>query len=512
MDRLSRRDFLKLTSVLAAGTLAHRSLEYFQATDARPNIIIILFDALSAIHMSLYGYPRETTPHMRRFAQRATVYHNHYAAGNFTTPGTASMLMGMYPWKHRAFNQGGVIEHDIVQNNIYRLLGSDYYRLAFSQNPWPDRLISQFYHDVEHFLPPTAYSLRGNKLVSDKLGNDRYLASVAFEEFLFTLNTDIMGSSLLGYIYKSIALDTILKTRSHPSYPRGTPEVEGFTTYTNEEIFAGVLRELRNLDARSEPYFSYFHLFSPHFPYKPGRRYWKLFEDDGYLPIAKPAHPLGFGLSEDELLSKRTLYDQQIAHVDGEFGHLVDILEREGILENSYLVVTSDHGEIFERGFYGHGEVFMYEPAIKIPLLISAPGQTTPQEIDIPTSNIDLLPTLLSIAGKEIPQALEGKILPGFGGGEYKDRTIFSMYAAENSVFMPLKRVVLAMRKGPYKLIAYYGYPGYDDFYEFYNLEADPEEQTDLARKEPTAFVRLKQELQDALAEANRPYMKWNNS
>ena len=166
MDRLSRRDFLKLTSILAAGSLAQASLKYFEANDDRPDIIIILFDALSAIHMSLYGYPRETTPNLSRFAERATVYRNHYSAGNFTTPGTASMLTGMYPWKHRAFDQGGLIKTDLAPNNMYSLLGKDYFRLAFSQNPWPDRLIGQFYKDVERFLPSTAYSLRGKRSTS----------------------------------------------------------------------------------------------------------------------------------------------------------------------------------------------------------------------------------------------------------------------------------------------------------------------------------------------------------
>lgn len=508
MKRLSRRDFLKLTSVLAAGTLAHRSIKFLETQDDRPNIIILLFDALSASHMSLYGYPRETTPQMSRFAERATVYHNHYAAGNFTTPGTASMLTGMLPWKHRAFNQGGLIKTGLIPNNIFNLLGNDYFRLAFSQNPWPDRLVSQFYGDVERFLPSTAYSLRGNKLVSDKLGNDRYLASIAFEEFLFTLNADVMGSSLLGYLYKNFALDAILKTRDHPWYPRGAPEVEGFTTYINENIFAGVLHELQELDERQEPYFSYFHLFSPHFPYKPGRKYWKLFINDGFQPLSKPMHPLGFDMSDDEVFSKRTLYDQQVAHVDAEFGNLIEKLDAEGALENSFVVVTSDHGEIFERGFYGHGGVILYEPAIKIPLLISAPGQAMRQEVFTPSSNIDLLPTLLHVANKEIPAILDGKILPRFGGDEDNERAIFSLYAAENSVFLPLKKIAISMHKGPYKLIAYFGYPEYDNVYEFYNLESDPEEVHDLTTDNPIDFSRMKEELLDSLAEANRPYEK----
>ena len=58
MSTLTRRDFLKLASAFTVGTLAQGSLKYLKAESDRPNIIIILFDAMSAIHMSLYGYPR----------------------------------------------------------------------------------------------------------------------------------------------------------------------------------------------------------------------------------------------------------------------------------------------------------------------------------------------------------------------------------------------------------------------------------------------------------------------
>jgi len=506
MNSLTRRDFLKLTSAFTVGAFAGGSLKYLQSGDDRPNIIIILFDAMSASHMSLYGYPRKTTPHLSRFAGRATSYHNHYSGGNFTTPGTASMLTGMYPWKHRAFNQGGLIKSQFVSDNPYTLLGRDYFRLAFSQNPWPDRLVSQFYEDVDRFLPSTAYSLRGNKLVSDKVGKDRYLASIAFEEFLFTLSTDYMGSSLLGYIYKSLALDSILNTREHPWYPRGVPEVEGFTTYLNEDIYSGVQREILSLEARNEPYFSYFHLFSPHYPYKPGMKYWKLFENDGFQPVPKPMHPFGYGFTDGDLLGKRTVYDQQVADVDGEFGILIDKLETEGVLEHTYVFVTSDHGEIFERGFYGHGGVIMYEPAIKIPLLISAPGQVSPQDVHVNTSNVDVLPTLLHLAGKEIPAELEGRILPGFGGEEDPERPVFCLYAAENPVLRPLHKAAIAMRKGSYKMIATFGYPDYDNVFELYNLANDPEELQDISKTDLTVFEPLKAELLDHLEAANKPY------
>jgi len=207
-------------------------------------------------------------------------------------------------------------------------------------------------------------------------------------------------------------------------------------------------------------------------------------------------------------LKRRLLYDQQIAHVDAEFDNIISKLSADGVLDHSYVVVTSDHGEMFERGFFGHGGVFMYEPAIKIPLLISAPGQSVGREFFTPTGNVDLLPTLLSVVGKDIPSALDGQVLPGFGGVEDGDRAIYSMYAAENSVFLPVKKAAISMRKGPHKLIAYFGYPNYDDIYEFYNLQDDPEELHDLSQKDSATFTPLKEELLDTLKEANLLYQR----
>ena len=107
---MHRRDFLKLMATLPLVRISWRQRDPAsilnadaEATDAdRPNILVLLFDTLSARHTSLDGYPRHTTPHLERFAERATVYHAHHASGNFTNPGTASLLTGAYPWKHRS--------------------------------------------------------------------------------------------------------------------------------------------------------------------------------------------------------------------------------------------------------------------------------------------------------------------------------------------------------------------------------------------------------------------------
>ena len=100
----NRRDFLKLTSLVPLSLSLLRFLKTFAPLTAQPkNIAVIVFDAFSAYSISRYGYERVTTPNIDRLAKRAIVYHNHFAGGNFTSPGTASLLTGTLPWTHRAF-------------------------------------------------------------------------------------------------------------------------------------------------------------------------------------------------------------------------------------------------------------------------------------------------------------------------------------------------------------------------------------------------------------------------
>jgi arylsulfatase A-like enzyme len=441
---------------------------------------------------------------MDAFAQRATVYHNHYSDSNFTTTGVASMLTGMHGWKHRAINFGGLIRSDYVNVNPYSLLGKEYYRLLFSQNTWPDRLVGQVYGEVDRYLSPTSYSMVTPGAVVREFDNDPALASIAKDFMLsYTNKSEPAGSSLLGYLYKRAYLNAI-DGLDNARYPKGMPGNDYMIPYLNEHVFNGLYSEISNLAEAHLPFFAYFHLISPHAPYRPRRDYNGLFRDK-YKPPTKPVHPLAPDrLREDFMMSQRTMYDRLIAQLDDEFGKLVSRLEADGILDDCYLILTSDHGELFERGYTGHGNPLMYESVIRIPLLIRAPHQETGQAVFSLTSNIDLLPTLLSVAGKSIPAGVDGKVLPGFGGVADEDRPIFSIFANKNPAFAPLKRAVFSMRKHNYKLIAYLGYPGFDHVYELYDLESDPEELTDLSALEPAKLKSLRDELFTNLEEANR--------
>src|SRR5512141_2623194 len=105
--RINRRDFLRLAGLFPLGLAAPRWTRQLAAASGSQNVMFIVFDALSAYHLSLHGYPRETMPHLSRLAERAIVYHNHYASSSFTSPGTASLLTGTLPWTHRAIRGGG---------------------------------------------------------------------------------------------------------------------------------------------------------------------------------------------------------------------------------------------------------------------------------------------------------------------------------------------------------------------------------------------------------------------
>jgi arylsulfatase A-like enzyme len=139
-------------------------------------------------------------------------------------------------------------------------------------------------------------------------------------------------------------------------------------------------------------------------------------------------------------------------------------------------------------------------------LLISAPGQTTRSDFHSLTSNIDLLPTILQISGKEIPPWVEGKMLPGFGGGENPDRSIFPLMGKDNAAFQPLTHATFAMMKGSYELLLYTGYPGHDDSFELYHLDEDPYELQNLFTRDITTASRMKDELLEAIHAANRNF------
>ncbi len=504
----TRRDFLKFGSIvsgaLAASRLVLHSVPDPLGVSALPNVLIFVFDAMSAKHLSLYGYPRRTSPSFERFAARATVYHQHYAAGNFTTPGTASILTGLYPWTHRAINQSGLIVRDRVDRNLFRWMGARYLRLAFSQNMWPNYFFGQFEGSIEKVLSPGAFSLLDQgvgAVFTGDLGNSHR----AFDDLLF--HDQHAPASLVFGLAENMALyETVVQAGRHED-PNDIAQADSPPIFFRlRDVFNGILKTIGGLKA---PFLAYIHLWSPHDPYRPTHEFGNLFEDKWH-PAKKPVHVLARGASLSDIEKERLRYDRYIANVDLEFGRLLDGLRASGILDHSYLVITSDHGEMMERGAVGHMTPLLYDPVVRSPLLVSAPGQTARQDIHVPTSSVDLLPTLLHLTGGEIPPWAEGQLLPGLGGREDPERSVFVCEAKENHPYQAWSQASFALRKGNYKLTYYMGYEKLDrrDRFELYDIDADPEELHDLYSESSPTAQDLRRELLERVRAENARYPK----
>src|SRR5688572_25060667 len=220
MSKLSRRDVLKVMSGAGAALLFPQIASYAQQSDSsKPNIIVLLFDAMTARNLSVYGYSRNTTPNLEKFAEHAIVYHNHSASANFTIPATSSILTGTYPWTHRAINYHGMVHQDMLEKNIFRVVGAEYQRLAFPQNLWSDLITSQFVNDIDTLLASGTYGSL-NYLKGENFQNDTNMAIRALDDFVFKENehASLFLAPLLNALYYRSAYRL-----SKEGYPRGVP-------------------------------------------------------------------------------------------------------------------------------------------------------------------------------------------------------------------------------------------------------------------------------------------------
>lgn len=496
-SHLSRRDFLKLASHLPLLTLQPSPPDAPTSSSTHPNphnILILVFDTLSAQHLALFGYHRHTSPNLVRFADRATVFHHHYATANFTSPATASLFTGTYPWSHRAFNYWGTPSDPYPQQNLFSLLPPDTcHHFAYTHNPRVMDLLHQVRPAIEGLLPIYDLSI-SNSLLSEKLFNRDYSLAIRSESLIHGLDGH-KPSSLLKRILNLLPIIHNLRTipKDHQdNFPRGLPT----NSFSNHFLLETVVDWLKDtLSHMPQPYLGYIHVHPPHEPYTTRRDFINRF-NDAWIQPPKPDHFFSQGLSNENLNHQCRLYDEYIAYADAEFGRLLDALDADGSLANTCLVVTSDHGQLFERGIHGHVNQTLYEPLIHVPLLISLPGQSQRQDIHTPTSCIDLLPTLLLLAGQPIPSWVEGQVLPPFTTEPPDlDRAIFSLEAKNNPKHQPLKTATAAIIQWPYKLIHYRGYPGYHDQDELYNLESDPAELNNRFSQETGIGAALKDQL-----------------
>ncbi len=240
---MQRREFLKLAASLSLGLFVPPSrltTAPVGQNSARKNVLILVYDAFSGNNTPVYGYGRDTTPNITRLAQRAVVYHNHFSAGNYTTPGTASLLTGAYPWTHRAFNMNDTVDKSFSAKSIFSAF-PDYYRMAYTHNPLANILIKQFAQAIDGYIPMDEYFLLSGASLDAILKSDEDIANVSWQLAFEKSQRDYTYSLYLSHLVEAVKERFQQKKLAgyQASFPRGVPDVRG-SYFTLEQATEGL--------------------------------------------------------------------------------------------------------------------------------------------------------------------------------------------------------------------------------------------------------------------------------
>jgi arylsulfatase A-like enzyme len=492
-SQINRRDFLKLATLLSLSSVQWPSFMNEPNDDSANqnahNVLILVFDALSADNVSFFGYERDTTPNLERFAKNSTVYYNNHAGGNFTSSGTASLLTGTYPWTHRAIHLHGTVSENLTNRNIFNLFSSNgYFNIAYSHNLLVTSLLNQFRDSLDEF-PETRELCLADDEFADRLFPNDYNAAF-WSEWLTLRGGETPPSSLYFSMFHRMlryARKRMITGEYGDLFPKGVPNLHNLF-FILEDAIDWIIAQLGSLP---QPYLAYFHLLPPHEPYLARKDFIDRFDDD-WVPVPKPTSFATEGHSEEFLNYNRREYDEFLAYADSEFGRLYDYMLRAGVLDDTYVILTSDHGELFERGIRGHVTPVLFQPVINVPLIISKPGHIAREDVFTPVSNIDILPTMLHATGQQIPNWCEGDILPTFGKDSSYGKEVYAIEAKSNPKFSPLTKGTVAMVKDEYKFIYYLNNEETGIEFELYNLQNDPEERVDLSVSNQALAAELK--------------------
>jgi arylsulfatase A-like enzyme len=451
------------------------------AGSVRPNILLLTIDALSAPHMSLYGYSRPTTPQLAQFAEGAVTFDRAYANANFTTPGVATILTGTLPWTNRA-----------LQLPVWPLT---YTR----RTSLPAVLERAGYR--------TGYVSTNAIAGAAKQGVGQYFQFASTDRIgRVTLCADGL-SQYLRYICAASELSPLQEVDDLAARLRGPPHN---LEHDPRLAIEPALQWLRSTD-RSKPIFLWVHLFPPHSPYAvppPWLGRFDASQQDRTMASTQPYWGwIQSRLTEPQMHVLEARYDEAVAYADAYAGpflqHALAILG-----PNTAIVVAADHGESFAHDYGAHTGPGLYNEIIHIPLILKLPGETSGRRCATPVQQADIAPTLAALAGAAAPADWEGHSLlgacDGAQSGAQSDGAIFSMNFEQNPRFGALKTGSVAVIEGRWKLIHYMGalhYPFMPPLHdELYDVVADPAERSNLAAQQPAVVARLRGLITAALA------------
>ena len=442
----------------------------------QPNVLLVVMDTVRADATSLHGSSRETTPNLVKLAKEGVSFDRAISTAPWTLPSHASMFTGRWSWE--------------LQVGPGRPLGSRYPTLA-------------------GYMKDQGYATAGF-IANTFLCTAEYGLAQGFEHYEDYLLTplELLRSSSLGWLISrgtGSFLDRLAPVLGQvPRHPFET----NYERKSAEQINASALQWVAQ--KRDTPFFVFLNYFDVHDPY--------LVPETGRRPhFGETANTLAQRrilrdwITEQprertaaEMSLARDAYDDCLAYLDDQIGRLLDGLDRLGRLENTIVIVTSDHGEHFgehtREGFpmVGH-RLSVYQPEIHVPLVIVAPGKIQPAtRIRSAASLRDLPATIVDLAKLKGTSPFPGKSLltelqsdgtsAEFVSGsvalsEFTPKTDVISATPEQLRTLGLMRAVVTDEKTYHR----HG----DGLEELFDLQTDPGETKNLI-KQPAASAELK--------------------
>jgi len=403
----------------------------------RPNVLLIVMDAVRADHLSSYGYHLPTTPNIDRIARQGILYENAITPGSWTLPSHATLFTGLYPRDHRTNAENWRLDPSFT--TLAELLAAEGYEtIGFSNNPWLSKesgLQQGFatFHDI--WRDP-------RKL---EFGDDG--AGLTNEKVLRWLDARPPSKPFLAFVHYM---------EPHFGYDPPAEVARPFVEHLDQEV----VNRLRQ---------------------------WRHPREVGYL-LGVP----GMEVSESEFEVLRALYDGEVAYVDRRVGELVAEVDARRLGDQTVVVVTSDHGEHFgEHGLMDH-KMSLYDALIRVPLVVRFPPRVPSGTIvsgQVQTN--DLFVSFLEWCGVTRPAPRGARPLPVGEGGlgrevtyaEFANPTRFMSVMADRFPGVDRSRFdrsLAAVRGETHKYIW-----ASDGTFELYELATDPKEGDDLSESQP---------------------------
>lgn len=375
-------------AVLGAGACGSGLLEERRAlsalpavSESRPNVLLIILDTVRSMSLSLYGYERITSPEMERLAAQGVVFGNAVSTSPWTLPGHASILTGRYAHELSA---GWTTPLDDQYPTLAEILSNQGYLTA-------------------GFVANLQYT-------SAEKGLGRGFAH--YEDFGFAFEELLVGSSLARFILNNPRFRSVV----------GSFDVIG--RKTADKITDAFLNWLPENGDR--PFFAFLNYYDAHEPYLAPVPYDTAFGEDQrdktfirqVFPGRRAERASKELMTQAERDAEQQAYDAAIVYLDSQLGRLFDELQLRGYLENTIVIVTSDHGELFgEHGLFAHGNS-LYLPLLHVPLIISYPGGVPGgQSIEGYVTLRDLAATVLDLADVTAPEIPGNSLAPLWGDG-----------------------------------------------------------------------------------------------